>query len=441
MKVDQKADGGDDFSPAESTEGAPQGWKRLVPSERARWSSVVEILQIFSSTLVFMVLADAFTRDQYGIMTGVIGAVAPALSLSTLGTHVLLTRRTARGEDLSEAWKRAFTIGLASPTAMAVVMLILHPVLFPSGNVPWSVYALFVVAGLPFFWMSELVAFIPIGFADMRSAAIIRFATFVSRIVALAWFLFLSGGTLLQWAVAHAASFVVAGTLGVVFIYRKYNLRPGLGTGLAADVKEGVPFSMSGATENVFDAADRVLLVRFGLEDDAGIYGLGGRITQFGYAPIRILLRSRDAELHRAGGQGPRSAVEVARKMLLPGLALGLGTAVILWICAPLVPLILGERWDPAVPAIRLLAFLPALRSVQYLVGNTITAFDRQPWRFGATAVAAVLNLVLNVIYLPTGTWRTAVATTFVSEVFLVTALLAVVWYWLQRESKGTLTN
>ena len=385
---------------------------------------------------MFLVLADVFTREAYGIMNGSIGAVAPALGLSNLGTHVLLTRRAARGEDLASAWNRALTIGLASPTMAAVVLVALHPLLFPGGNVPWSVFALFAIAGLPFFWLSEMVAFLPIGLGDIRSVAIIRFATLLCRIVALGWFVLLSGGSLLEWAAAHAVSLVAASILGVSIVGRKYDLRPGLGSGLAADVKEGLPFSMSSATESVFDGADRVLLVRYGLDDDAGIYGLGGRITQFGYAPIRILLRSRDAELHRAGGVGPRAAFEVARTMFVPGLVLGCAAAAALWIAAPLVPIVFGARWDPAVPAIRLLAFLPAIRSVQYLVGNTITAFDRQPWRFAVTAMAAVLNVVLNVIYLPTGTWRTAVVTTFISEAFLLTALAAVVWYWLRRESQ-----
>jgi len=122
--------------------------------------------------------------------------------------------------------------------------------------------------------------------------------------------------------------------------------------------------------------------------------------------------------------------------MLIPGLALSCAAAGVLWFSAPLVPLLFGAKWDEAVPAIRLLAFLPMIRSVQYLIGNTITAYDRQPWRFGATALAACLNLVLNVIYLPTGTWRTAVVTTFISEAFLVTSLALVVWYWIRRESR-----
>ncbi len=415
---------------------SPQStWRRYLPSERILWSTVVEVLQICSSTLVFLVLAQVFAPASYGIMNGSMGAIAPVLGLANLGTHVLLTRRTARGEDLAAAWNRALTIGLASPTVATIALLALHPALFPKGNVPWSIFALFAIAGLPFFWLTEMVAFVPIGLGDMKSVAVLRFATLLCRLVALGWFLLLSGGSLLEWAGAHAASLAVASVLGVTMVSRKYNLRPGIGTGLAADVREGLPFSMSFATESIFDGADRVLLVRYDHADDAGVYGLGGRITQFGYAPIKILLRTRDAELHRAGGAGVAPAFNVAKQMFLPGLAVGCLAAAGLWVCAPLVPYFFGDKWDDAVPAIRLLGFLPAIRSVQYLIGNTITAFDRQPWRFGATAMAAVLNVVLNVIYLPTGTWRTAVATTLVSEVFLITALALVVWYWLRRES------
>ncbi len=429
----------EDTDPSMTIPESSPGGSPAPLANRAVWSAAIEVLQIFSSTLVFLVLAKVLLRSEYGVMTGIMGAVLPALSLSNVGTHILLMRRAARSENLTDAWRKALTLGLAGPTLATLLMLSIHPLLYPKGNVPWSVYALFVLAGLPFFWLSEMVAFLPIGLGDLRTAAAVRAATFGCRIVALGWFLTFSAGSLIEWAAVHAVSFAVAGVLGVVIVGRRYGLVPGLASGLASDVREGLPFSMNGATENIFDGADKVLLLRYDLTDDAGIYGLGARITQFGYAPIRILLRSRDSELYRAGGVSLSAAFGVTRKMLVPGMALGVGAAVAFWICAPLVPILLNDpKWDDAVPAIRLLAFLPAIRSVQYLMGNTLSASDHQQWRFASTALAAVLNIVLNVIYLPTGTWRTAVATTFVSEVILVVTLCAVVWYWLRREPEGS---
>jgi hypothetical protein len=41
---------------------------------------------------------------------------------------------------------------------------------------------------------------------------------------------------------------------------------------------------------------------------------------------------------------------------------------------------------------------------------------------------------VLNLIFLPNGGWRTAVATTFVSEMALLVWLCLLVWYWAMRE-------
>lgn len=66
---------------------------------------------------------------------------------------------------------------------------------------------------------------------------------------------------------------------------------------------------------------------------------------------------------------------------------------------------------------------------MQYLVGNTLSASDRQWSRFSATLTTAVLNVVLNLIFLPSGGWRTAVPTTLVSEIALLVFLGILVWY------------
>lgn len=403
---------------------------------RLGWSAVVEILEILSGTMIFLVLARVLTTSDYGIMGGIVGAAMPALSLSNLGTHILLMRRAARGENLQEAWKKALTLGCFGPALAVVLMLAIHPLLYPQGNVPWGIYALFVLTGLPLLWLERMVGFLPVGLGDLKSAAVVRASTFACRVAALGWFALFSGQELMDWAIAHTFSFAVAGVVGVLFVSRRYGLTPGVtASGLGSDIKEGTPFSLNGATESLFDGADRVLLVRYGLTDDAGIYALGARITQFGYAPIRMLMRSFDTDLYKAGGRSLTAAFGVTKKMFAPGMGLALATAAVFWLCAPLVPLLLGDEWSEAVPAIRLLAVLPALRSVQYLFGNTLSAADLQQWRLGGTAAAAVFNIVLNVALLPTGTWRTAVATTFVSEVLLVVLLASLVGFRLRRES------
>lgn len=395
---------------------------------RTRWAAVVELLQLLSSTLAFLVLPGLLDPNDYGIMGGVTAVAVPALNFSNLGTHILLLRRAARGEDLRNAWHRALTLGTLGPGSAVIVLLALHSVLLP--DVDLTIYALLVTGGIVAFWLSELVVYLPVGLGDLRNAAMVRLVAFGCRIAALAWFALYGRSELVNWAWANLISFVVAGVLGLVMVGRYYGVGPGFSSRALTDVRPGLPFSVNGASENLNDGADRFLLLRFDQQYDTGVYTLGGRAIQFAYVPIRMLLRAHDSELFAAGKHGVRSALKVSRRLAPSGMLLGFGAAAIFWIIAPSVPLVLGPKWEDVTDVIRLLSFLPAIRSMQYLVGNTLSASDRQWSRFMATIMAAALNIGLNLIYLPNGGWRTAVATTLVSELALLLLLVIVVWYW-----------
>ncbi|MDH5522288.1 MAG: polysaccharide biosynthesis C-terminal domain-containing protein, partial [Acidimicrobiia bacterium] len=184
------------------------------------------------------------------------------------------------------------------------------------------------------------------------------------------------------------------------------------------------------------DQADRALLLRFNHVSDNGFYSFGGRAIQFAYMPLRMLLRAHDSELFGAGKQGVTNAFGVAARLAPTAILLGFGSGAVFWVLAPLVPLLLGSNWsDEVVAVIRWLAFLPGVRAIQYVTGNTLSAADKQWWRFGATGAAAALNVGLNLWLLPKGTWRTAAMTTYVSEMVLMVSLVALVFYWIRREA------
>jgi O-antigen/teichoic acid export membrane protein len=427
--------GGTGDDPDEESNGRLATMAADLLGRRTRWAAVVELLQLLSSTVAFLVLPSLLDTTDYGIMGGVTAAAVPALNLSNMGSHILLLRRAARGEDLRWAWQRAITLGTIGPGLSVLVLISLHPVLLP--QVDWTVYTLLVVGGVVAFWLSELVVYLPIGLGHLRNAAVLRFATFLTRVSALAWFAVYGGAELVNWAWANLIGFAAAGLLGLVIIHRMYGVAPGFRRDAVADVRPGLPFSVNGASENLVDGADRFLLLRFDHNYDAGIYTLGGRAIHFAFVPIRMLLRAHDSELYAAGKHGVRSALQISIRLAPSGVLLGFGAAVTFWLVAPVVPWILGQKWQDAPDVIRLLSFLPALRSMQYMVGNTLSASDRQWSRFGATLFTAVLNLVLNLIFLPNGGWRTAVATTLVSELALLVFLCLLVWYWAMREDIG----
>jgi O-antigen/teichoic acid export membrane protein len=399
---------------------------------RAGWASVVEVLQLASSVLVFLILARLLTEADYGVLGAVLGVAMTAASLSNVGSHILLIKRAAQGHDLADAWRRATSVGILGPAAGALALIALRPVILPSVD-PW-VYGLLVVSQLNFFWLTELAVFIGNGTRQLKESAQLRFIVVCCRFVALVLFALLGDGRLIVWAIASVASFGIGAVLSLLYVWRVFGLAPGLWTVSRADVVEGAPFAANASSESLVDVSDRPLLLRYGHSVDAGIYTLGGRIVQFGYLPVRILLRASDADLFEAGRHGTRRALEVSRSLLKPGIAIGLAVGAGFLVFAPVVPIVVGDKYAEAVDTMRLLAVMPAIRAVQYLMGNCLSASDHQWWRVGATLAAAALNFGLNIWLLPTGTWRTAVFTTIVSELFLAAALSLVVYVWAWRE-------
>lgn len=400
-------------------------------ARRLGWSTVVELAQLASSVLVFLILARQLHPDDYGALGAVLGVAMPAATLTSFGSHVLLIKRIAQGGDFADTWQRATSIGMLGPAFGALVLVAVKPLILP--QISTVVYALLVVSQLNFFWLTELAVYVGNATRNLKAAAQIRLMVAGTRFAALGLFATLTPGRLVDWAVASILSFAVGAALALLHVWRVFGARPSLRRGSMADVREGLPFSANAVTESLVDISDRPLLFRYGHETDAGIYTLGGRIIQFGYLPIRILLRTADADLFAAGKHGAGPALAVTRRLLKPAVAVGLAAGAGAFVCASVVPWLVGDEYRPAVETIRLLAPMPAIRAVQYLMGNCLSASGHQRWRLILTVAAGVLNLGLNLVLLPTGTWRTAVGTTFASELFLTVALTAVALGWARR--------
>ena len=404
---------------------------------RVGWSSVVEIFQLISSVFVFVIVAKLLTTSENGTIGAVMGIALPMANLTSFGSHILLIKRIAHGEEVPSAWRRATSVGVLGPAVASAVIIAAKPLLLPS--VDWVLFALLLISQLNFFWLTELAVYIGTATRRLKEAAQVRLIVLVCRVAALAVFATATDGRLIDWAVASFVSFGIAALLAFGFVWRTFHAAPSLQHGTLADVREGAPFSVNAVTESVVNVSDRPLLTRFGPPGDDGIYFLGGRIIQFGYVPLRILLRASDADLFEAGKDGVGAALALTRRLLWPALAVGTAVGAGVFVLAPVVPLIVGDKYDPAVDVLRLLAVMPIIRSVQYLLGNCLSASDLQHWRLRATVSTAVLNVVLNVVLLVPGegTWRTVVGTTLISEVFLTATIATIAIVSARREGHG----
>ena len=108
-----------------------------------------------------------------------------------------------------------------------------------------------------------------------------------------------------------------------------------------------------------------------------------------------------------------------------------------LWLCAPVLPLILGPKYDAVVPALRWLALIPLLRCFHTFLADSLSGAGLQRMRTGIQVVVALLNVGLNIIILPRWSWRGAAWTSLGCDGLLVVVFWLAALYYLRREESS----
>ncbi|MEZ5341325.1 MAG: polysaccharide biosynthesis C-terminal domain-containing protein [Acidimicrobiales bacterium] len=186
----------------------------------------------------------------------------------------------------------------------------------------------------------------------------------------------------------------------------------------------------------MLNASDRPILVNSGFGNQSGSYNLAYRVLGLALTPSLAMMRASTKRLFHEGDQGIRGPFRVARKLSVPTAAIGIVIGSALWIGAPLIRIVIDDKFPEVVSVIRWLAVLPFIKSLQFVFGNALDASANQIWRFRLTLSAAALNLVLNLILIPRYSWRAAVGTTVLAESLLTITTIAASWLLARRDAR-----
>jgi O-antigen/teichoic acid export membrane protein len=173
---------------------------------------------------------------------------------------------------------------------------------------------------------------------------------------------------------------------------------------------------------------DTVLLSLFKGNGQVGLYGVAYRLLEstlfISYGFVSALLPSL-SRLSRSSRPTIGEATELGLKVIVAGL-LPLGTAFAL-LAEPIVDLVYSARYDPAVPAVRLLGGAAALYGIGYLAANVLIGQGRQrvlPW---VTAAVLIFNVAANLLLIPRWSFKGAALVTSLSEACLAAGLMTFV--------------
>jgi O-antigen/teichoic acid export membrane protein len=149
-------------------------------------------------------------------------------------------------------------------------------------------------------------------------------------------------------------------------------------------------------------------------------------------SPIRALVFAANPQFFERGVLGIRANYSYARRLISRSMPCGIAIAVLLWTVAPVLPLLLGESYRSATPALRMLAVIPFLRSIHAFLADALSGAGYQAIRMVAQVGIALLNIGLNLLILPRWSWRGAAWTSVACDGALVVAL----WLTVQRCSR-----
>ena len=88
-----------------------------------------------------------------------------------------------------------------------------------------------------------------------------------------------------------------------------------------------------------------------------------------------------------------------------------------LYLCAGIMPLLLGATYVDAVPALQWLAWLPVVSLPRLLLQALLIGGDRQNYTVNILAGGGIFNIALNMWLIPLWSWRGAVIATYAAEI------------------------
>ena len=189
-------------------------------------------------------------------------------------------------------------------------------------------------------------------------------------------------------------------------------------------------FSVNALAVRLFDDADKALVAAYAGYAAAGVYTAAYRLASYVLVPVRaVLAEFAPALFARGGGQEPDWSL--VRAAVGRALLAAVVVAPPLCLAAVLAPRVLGAEYQDMAPLALVLVPALALRGVQYVLGDVLTATGRVRRRLAAQTACLVVPLGACVLLVPPlGAWG-AVAASVLGELLAVGLL----WAWARRGS------
>jgi O-antigen/teichoic acid export membrane protein len=377
----------------------------------------------------FVMLARVLGVEQFGVFAGASAFVSLVTPFSSLGAHLLFMRYvTSDPRQFARYWGNILLSAMAANIVLVTLLWataahLLNPasaaVILPVALANCMLGQLIQGVGVIFqtYLMMHLVAL---------WNSILNALRFVAVVVMMLVF---HHATASQWAWMSASLTLVVSVLAISVVTVRFG-RPKLDPRLMiASVGEGLLYSMSGSTASAYNDLDKTLLSHYGMNVANGVYTTAYRIIDVAAIPVSSLESASLPRFFEMAKNDISAAVRFAWRILGRTALIGMLMGVAVFLCAPLIPILLGPSFVQSAIALRWLSLIPLFRSIHQITGAALTGTGHQKYRTSAQIAVALLNLGLNLVMIPSHGWLGAAWASLITDGMLgILCFSALTW-------------
>jgi O-antigen/teichoic acid export membrane protein len=373
------------------------------------WMLASQLARTVVQAVYFVLVARTLGVDEYGAFVAATALVMIAAPFVSLGSGFIMIKHVSRRpETFSRYFSNGLLLVLGSGGALVAVCVGIAAIALPS-HVPLGLVAIIAIAELLCARIIELTGQVFVAFEQLRWTATLQFALSVVRLLAIAVIAgCVASPDAFVWSLGYLGATLVAMVFALVVLHREHRLPRLTFDRASLELHEGIYFAIGLSAQTIYNDIDKTFVSRISGLAAAGTYGAAYRIVDVCFAPVSALLAATYADFFRRGERGLRGSLAVARRLLPLAGAYATVAMAIVMVCAPLVPRLLGQSYEPTVEAVRWLAPLLVLRSVHYFLADALSGAGQQRARSYVQVAIALLNIVLLVALVPTYGWRGA---------------------------------
>jgi len=374
----------------------------------AGWLFAGQGLSFVAQAVYFIVLARLLGTTQYGLLAGAVALVAVVSQYSSLGSGLLFLRYVSPDHGrFREYWGNVLMSVCLLGLLLALGLRLSGRWLVGEASVPLLLPI--AISDCLFQQLSTCAGQVFQTFEKMKFSAALTLLNNIARcLLAVGMFLVLGRVSAWQWVLGSLAVSCLTACGAFATVTRFFGLPSFSPSLLAKRSGEGFVFAISGSTTAVYNDIDKVVLSHFGMDRANGIYSMAYRVVNIGAMPITSIVGAALPRFFREGVNGIAATVPMARALLKRTAVLGIVISLGMFVCAPLIPHLVGKSYAESVHALRWLCLIPFFRCFHLSAGDAIAGAGHQKFRLASQSIAATGNLLLNLYLVPRYSWQGA---------------------------------